>query len=113
MSRTSIEAKLVLAAFAILFWLAAWSMRFVPNPIRNRLVALAAPLMAGAVAITLLVEEFQQYASASGAAIRHVPLKYDHFFFIAFIVQGIICVVILVDSDHKRKRKEGQPRSNT
>jgi hypothetical protein len=104
---SSVSARLILFAFAVAQAILAWSIRFVPRPIKNPLVRAIVTVGVTTAAGLLVLEEMLQYSAATG----HVPLKNDNFFVMGIVVQHVISLVIIFNSDSALRRKEALPKS--
>lgn len=105
-----ISAKFILLPFALLHWLEAWCIRFLPGRDRTgvllkRVVALAL----GAMALVTLIVELLMYVSLT----KQPNLKHDIFFFVAMSVQGLVGLGIVFASESALRRKERQFREDS
>ena len=105
---SSVSAHLMLLAFAVAQALLGWSLRFLPRPIKSRLVSGILALLIGAALFSVIISELFLYSAATG----HVPLKDDKFFMIVFVTQHVITMMTILNSDSVARRKgKGLPKS--
>ena len=96
-----LRTRLILLIFAATEVLVAWSLRFLPRPIKSRLVSGILAVLVGIALFSVIIGQLLQYSAATG----HVPLKNDSFFMVVFFAEHITTMLITLNSDYVARRK--------
>jgi hypothetical protein len=98
-----VSARLAMVPFAAPLWLMGWSMRFLPIPIKNPQVRIAAQLTLVVIIGGDIVGQMILYRSLSGIRSN---LSNDNVFFILFLGEFVIGLCLIFSSAFALRRKE-------
>jgi hypothetical protein len=100
------EARLAMLAFAALLWFIAWSLRFLPTPIKNPVKRAAIQLVLATTVGANSVGQVMVYRALSGIRV----LGENKFFIVAFLIEHVIALCLMFSSAFERRRQERNER---
>jgi hypothetical protein len=98
-----VEARLAMLRFAALLWLVAWSIRFLPIPIKNPFARILVQLTLAVIIGADALGQISAYRSLSGI---HGNLDNDNVFFVLLLGECVIGLCLTFSSAFALRRKE-------
>ena len=102
-----IEARLVMLPFAVVIWLAAWSVRLFPSPIKNPVVRASVQSLFVAVFLGAAVGEMTMYRLVSGIRV----LENDPFFLVSFSVEYLVAICVTITSFSVASKRQAKAKN--
>lgn len=105
----AVNPKLVVIPFAIIQWLVFWGMRYLPYPIKNPALRLAAQITFPSVGLGMWFVQLRLYQSMTGIAV----VKNDRYFMALTFTEYIVSAAIILRVAYEFRNRERESRSTS